>query len=171
MQKNLLLDFWIFAARYDIVKLQNQAMQVIVSLINTPDLLTKEDIHYIWMHTQGVSDVLRAFAALAVVAQIEEDSGEENQKTIRDFEDLEGLTGLLRQVYTAKDMWMRFDFSKMKKKDKKTKWEFLSQNAEVQKILMVEEKPQAAPTKKRRTFGEPGRGFRGFAPGEIIELD
>lgn len=70
--KETLIDVWIFAARYDISKLQNETMLALILLLNTPHLLNKTDIAYIWDRTASTSDRLRRLSAMAVVVQIED---------------------------------------------------------------------------------------------------
>ena len=168
--KVALIDLWIFAARYDIPKLQNQTMKALLAL-DLPQLLSKEDIRYVWDRTLSRSDALRDLAARVMVAQIEESSGQ--QKTIQDFKDVEGLDGLLAMVYTAHGKWLTYEMPRTKK-DKRTKWMVFTQDPRVRQAFMVEERTQEVPqpqTKRRRTDGEAGPGLSGFPQVEVIEID
>lgn len=166
--KNTLIDLWIFAARYNIPKLQNQTMRALIALFNTPHLLTKEDIRYIWARTQNLTGALRGLAALVIVVQVEGSGG---RKRIWDFEDLAGLEGLLGRVYTALGKWLTFEMPKLPKEDKRRKWQLFMLADDTRNALMVEETARVV-TKPQVDGGRTGdRGFRGFAPGEVIEID
>lgn len=169
-QKNSLIDLWIFTERYDISELQNQTMLALITLLDMPHLLTKEDIRYIWERTTGKP--LRLLAVFIIVVQIEEDNGEDT-KSVRDYEDLADLAGLSSELYDALRMWLTFEMPKRTKKDKRTKWTMFTHNAGVQNLLLVKEKTQVAV--------QPGQSGKGgikakkrsnpFMPGEVIEID
>lgn len=166
--KRALIDVWIFAGRYGITKLQNQAMNALISLFDTSHLLTKRDVQYIWQCTSTLTTELRSLAALVLVAQIE-DGNEQIKRSLEDIDEMADLEGFTSEIYTALKGWLQFQSPRTPKKDKRTKWAHFTKREEVLYLLMVEVEETPMPEPKSAEKKSCGNERKG--PVEVIEID
>ena len=96
------MDLWLFASRFEIVKLQNETMAALIAIFDSAQPLTKPDINYIWERTDDKAE-LRSLAVFVLVTRVEE--GNLDAKRLDQFGQLEGFTS---RVYDALKRWENF---------------------------------------------------------------
>ena len=176
IQKNALMDLWIFSARYDIPKLQNEAMRELLALLERLQLLNEEDFQVAWRQSPETVQELKWLVVYALVAQVEEGG-----RNIGRFERLVGFQGFFPMMYEAKGLWDCCETPKTPKKGKaRSKWSVFCKTEDVQEALMVEVKPLLRTPQKRSapSDGNVGgggsakktKGFKGFKPAEMVDL-
>lgn len=177
-----------FSANFEIPKLQNEAMQALLTIVTVPHLVTKKDVKNVWMNSFGTDKALKWFIVYALVAQIEEGTGNTKAK-IEDLEEFMAAPGFAVMLYKALQQWSVCPFPKTPKKGA-TEWTVFAGSDGVTKNVMVKErvvvhveetvavKETQMPVRVKREAPEDGeedgsrsKKAKGFTNGELIVLD
>ena len=163
--KRQLIELWIFASNFEIPKLQNEAMEMLLTIITVPHLISKTDVIDVWEESRTTNNGLKWFVIYALIAQMEEGTGTQTTK-IGELDAFRNATGFMIMLYKALRLWSATPFPKTPKKGR-TRWTVFVASEDVKRHVMVSEKkkpvqkaavekPVAAekPTDGEKTAGE-----------------
>ncbi|EME85228.1 uncharacterized protein MYCFIDRAFT_85248 [Pseudocercospora fijiensis CIRAD86] len=161
--KLMLIDLWIFCDMYGISRLQNEAMAFLCDVVNTPDLIDKNDTWFIFDRTPS-SHALRYFAVMALVAQLPDDH-KSSASAVAEYTDINTkYPEMMAMVYSMSRSWIWFSPDE---KAKRSDWNQWVRTGEKQALLKVPVQPPADWVLTACGVVPP----KPFGPGEIIELD
>jgi hypothetical protein len=136
--KRQLIELWIFASNFEIPKLQNEAMRMLLTIIAVPHLITKSDVRDVWDYSSTANNGLKWFMIYALIAQMEEGTGAQMTK-IGDLDGFHDAPGFMIMLYKALRLWSATPFPTTPKKGR-TKWTVFAASEDVKQHVIVSEK-------------------------------